>query len=141
LLTGLFAISIVGAGVFLSLGTYGRKETVLGYLTPVTGVAKVLPPSSGVVAELYVVEGDLVVAGQRLLSVRSERHDAQGQAVDSAIIDRLQAKRDAISLRIKIERRIGEEQPTRSRRNWNAGRPLTTTLNLYDPSSRWATSP
>jgi membrane fusion protein len=110
LLTGFFAAAIVSAAIFLTLGTYSRKETVLGYLTPVNGIAKVLPSTAGVVAELYVADGAPVVAGQRLLLVRSERHGAQGQAVDAAIIDRMQVKRGAVVERIEIEQRTAEEQ-------------------------------
>ena len=105
LLTGFLVASVAVAGLFLAVGTYGRKETVAGYLTPVTGVAKVLPGPPGMVTELYVADGDTVVAGQRLLLVRSERHGAQGQAVDAAIIDQLLAKRDAIANRIELEQR------------------------------------
>jgi membrane fusion protein len=110
LLTAFFVVTIVMAATFLSLGSYSRKETVPGYLTPVSGIAKLLPSGSGVVAEVYVSEGDNVLAGQRLLLVRSERHGAQGQAVDGSIIDRLQAKREAIADRIEIERRTADEQ-------------------------------
>jgi membrane fusion protein len=110
LLTAFFAAVIGIAATFLSFSSYSRKETVSGYLTPVTGIAKVLPPASGSVTEVYISEGDNVVAGQRLLLVRSERHGAQGQAVDGSIIDRLQAKRDAIADRIAIERRTADEQ-------------------------------
>jgi membrane fusion protein len=110
LLTGFFAAAITSAAVFLALGSYARKETVPGYLTPISGIARVLPAAAGMVAEVYVKDGDTVVAGQRLLLVRSERHGAQGQAVDTAIIDRLQAKRDAVRDRIEIEQRTADEQ-------------------------------
>ena len=110
LLTGFFAGSVILAAIFLTFGTYGRKETVTGYLTPATGIAKVLPGASGTVTEVYVHEGEIVTAGQRLLLVRSERHGTQGQAVDTAVIERLEAKRDAITQRIEIERRTAEEQ-------------------------------
>jgi membrane fusion protein len=110
LLTGFLVASIVSAAIFLALGSYSRKEIVSGYLTPVSGIARVLPgAAAGVVGELYVADGDTVVAGQRLLLVRSERHGAQGQAIDSTIIDRLQAKRDAVADRIVIEQRTAEE--------------------------------
>jgi membrane fusion protein len=109
-LTMFLVASIAVAGVFLARGTYSRKETVPGYLTPVTGIAKVLPLTAGLVAELYVRDGDTVIAGQRLLLVRSERHGALGQAVDMAIVDGLQAKRDAFADRITIEQRNAEEQ-------------------------------
>jgi membrane fusion protein len=109
-LTGFFAAAIAAAAIFLALGTYARKETVAGYLTPVSGIAKVLPSAAGVVTELYVADGDTVRAGQRLLLVRSERHGAQGQAVDTTVIEHLQAKRDAIADRIEIEQRSAEVQ-------------------------------
>jgi membrane fusion protein len=110
LLTGFIAAAILAAGIFLALGTYSRKETVAGYLTPTSGIARVLPSAAGVVAELYVADGDTVAAGQRLLLIGSERHGAQGQAVDAAIIERLQAKRDAVASRIGIEQKSAGEQ-------------------------------
>jgi membrane fusion protein len=109
-ITFFFAAAVVSGAIFLSLGSYGRKETVPGYLVPVGGIARVLPGGTGVVTELYVADGDTVVAGQRLLLVRSERHGAQGQAIDASIIDRLQAKRDAVADRIAIEQRTADEQ-------------------------------
>jgi membrane fusion protein len=102
LLTGFLMVCIAAAATFLSLGTYARKESVTGYLSPVSGVAKVMPPSSGVVAAVNVADADMVVAGQPLLSVRSERHGVQGQGVDANILANLQAKRDAIADRIKL---------------------------------------
>ena len=110
LLTAFFVAAVACAAAFLALGSYSRKETVSGYLTPVGGIAKVLPTAPGVVADLYVADGDTVAAGQRLLLVRSERFGAEGQAVDSAIIDRLQARRDALTDRIKIEQTSAAEQ-------------------------------
>ena len=110
LLTAFFAAAIVLAAVYLTLGSYSRKETVAGYLTPVSGIARVAPSAPGVVAELYVADGETVTAGQRLLMVRSERHGAQGQAVDTAVIASLQAKRDAIADRIVIEQKSAAVQ-------------------------------
>jgi membrane fusion protein len=110
LLTGFLAVSIGSALAFLTLGTYGRKETVPGYLTPATGVAKVLPPAAGMVSELYVADGDTVRAGQRMLLIRTERRGVQGQAVDAVVSQQLAAKRDAIANRIEIERQNAEFQ-------------------------------
>ncbi len=110
LLTVFLAASIAGAILFLAFGSYARKETVPGYLTPVTGIAKVSPSAPGVVAELFVADGDTVQAGQRLLLVRSERHGAQGQAVDASVIDRLEVKRTALTERIEIEQRAADTQ-------------------------------
>lgn len=112
LLTAFLVTTIAIAVTFLSLSTYGRKESVRGYLTPVTGIAKVTAPAAGVVAELYVADGATVQAGQRLLMVRSERHGAQGQAIDATVTSSLRAKRDAVAERIEIEQRSSDEQKT-----------------------------
>jgi multidrug efflux pump subunit AcrA (membrane-fusion protein) len=100
LLTAFLATSVAAAGIFLSLGTYAQKETVPGYLTPVSGVAKLMPDMPGTVTELYVADGDTVSTGQHLLLVRTERRGVQGQAVDASILEGLRAKRAAIADRI-----------------------------------------
>ena len=110
ILTSFFASSVAIAIIYLSLGTYGRKEFVSGYLTPVAGIAKVLPQTSGIISELFVKEGETVRAGQRLLMVRSEQRGTQGQSVTASIANSLQAKHDAISNRLDTERRSAEEQ-------------------------------
>ena len=110
ILTSFFASSVAIAIIYLSLGTYGRKESVSGYLTPVAGIAKVLPQTSGIISELFVREGETVRAGQRLLTVRSEQRGTQGQSVTASIANSLQAKHDAISNRLDTERRTAEEQ-------------------------------
>lgn len=110
MLTGFMAAAVAAAAVFLALGTYSRKESVTGYLTPTGGIARVLASAAGVVADVFVTEGETVVAGQRLLLIRSERYGAQGQAVDGAILERLKAKRNAVADRIDIEQRSAEQQ-------------------------------
>ncbi len=110
LLTAFFASTIVLAVTYLTFGSYSRKETVTGYLTPVSGIARVSPSGPGVVAELYVADGETVTAGQRLLLIRAERHGAQGQPIDAAITASLQTKRDAIADRIDIERKAAAVQ-------------------------------
>ena len=110
LLTAFLTVSIVIAGIFLSVGTYAQKETVYGYLTPVTGIAKLMPDTPGGIAELYVADGETVSAGQRLLLVRTERRGAQGQGVDASILDGLKAKHAAIAERIEIEQRSAGQQ-------------------------------
>jgi membrane fusion protein len=110
LLTVFLACTVAVAAGFLLLGTYGRKETVPGYLTPVTGIAKIMPAAPGVITAVFVKDGAAVAAGQPLLIVRSERRGTEGQSVDASIIDGLLAKRAAISDRIEIEQKNAGEQ-------------------------------
>ena len=109
-LAGFLAAVVVTAIVFLACGTYARKETVYGYVTPIGGVAKIVPPARGLVATVDVMEGDVVTPGQRLLAVRSERQVLQGWNVDAAVLNRLTRKRDALAERLDLERRNAELQ-------------------------------
>jgi membrane fusion protein len=110
LLTAFLAAALACAAAFLSFGTYARKETAPGYLSPSAGIAKVLPQASGVVSEVYAAEGATVLNGQRLLLVRSPRRGEQSQGVDASIVAQLQAKSDAIADRVETEKRTAEEQ-------------------------------
>lgn len=110
LLTSFFVGTVALALGFLALGSYARKETVPGYLTPVAGIVKVLPPAAGTIAALRVAEGDTVRAGQPLILVRSERSSERGEPVDGAVVAHLRDKRDAIADRIELERRGAQVQ-------------------------------
>ena len=57
----------------LALGTYARTETVQGMLVPSGGAAKVMPPRAGVLARVFVREGEQVKAGAPLALVRVDR--------------------------------------------------------------------
>src|SRR5215212_9771058 len=54
---------------FLSVAQYARKETVIGYLTPTSGTAKIFLPRQGTVRAIHVDEGQQVQEGQPLLTV------------------------------------------------------------------------
>lgn len=59
--------------VALAFGSYARTEMVRGMLIPGTGAAKVLPHRTGVVARVFVREGQLVGAGAPLALIRVDR--------------------------------------------------------------------
>lgn len=69
LLTTLVLVITAITAVYLWQGEYARKETVLGYLEPESGVAYVYPRVGGVVNSVFVQEGQTVKAGQRLISL------------------------------------------------------------------------
>src|SRR5438270_3772628 len=54
---------------FLSVAQYARKETVIGYLTPTFGTAKIFVPQQGFIKELQVKEGQEVAEGDPLLTI------------------------------------------------------------------------
>lgn len=59
--------------VALAFGTYARTETVQGMLVPGGGSAKVLPPRRGIVARVFVREGESVQEGAPLALIRVDQ--------------------------------------------------------------------
>ena len=85
----------VALGVsFLSLASYSRVETVTGMITPDTGVSNIVPTRAGIIASLAVRDGQNVLAGAALVTIRAEEDGAAAQspaALVQSAIDRQDA--------------------------------------------------
>jgi len=72
---GLGLLSLMTIGVialvlaFLVYGSYARKETVRGYLSPESGLVKVYAEGHGTIEKVHVRNNQLVAKGQPLLSI------------------------------------------------------------------------
>ncbi|WP_234035651.1 HlyD family efflux transporter periplasmic adaptor subunit [Erythrobacter insulae] len=89
----LFATLLI-AGVFLSLATYSRVETVTGTIVPDKGVAAIIPTRGGVITEVFVEEGEQVEEGATLVSVRAEESSVTGPSA-AALTQQAIAQQDA----------------------------------------------
>jgi len=80
LLTGAVLLVVLSSCVFLSIGTYARRENVTGFLLPAEGLVKVYATQQGLISKVHVQEGDRVEAGDPLFSVSTGRgsNDASG---------------------------------------------------------------
>jgi membrane fusion protein len=98
-------ITIVVAIVlaFLFLGHYARKETVVGYLTPVAGTSKVFVPQQGTIKEIYVKEGQQIEKGQPLFAVETSQIAANGQEVNTTMLDTLESQQNLLTNQIAAE--------------------------------------
>jgi membrane fusion protein len=99
--------------VFLSVAQYARKETVVGYLTPTVGTAKIFVPQQGFIKELYVDDGQRVEEGEPLLSVSTDQVAANGEDVNKTILNVLSLQRDLINRQISAEERRAETERER----------------------------
>lgn len=96
---------------FLSLAQYAQKETVIGYLTPTAGSAKVFAPRQGTVKAIFVEDGERIQEGQPLLTIATDRITDEGEDVDAAILASLTQQRDFLSQHVAAEEdRIASEQ-------------------------------
>ena len=98
----LAALAIVAFGLW---GQYTRKEHVVGYLAPSTGLIKLFTPQAGTVVNLKVVEGQSVRQGDVLLVLSSERGSTGTPNSQAAVQRELQQRRD--SLRRELIKQIG----------------------------------
>lgn len=112
-LTLFLAGIVIAVIVFVSLGSYARKETVTGFLSPDKGIVKVHAPRIGVVGQLHVREGEFVKQGAALVTLLGERITGSGIAVDSSMLNAVDAQLGEIEVRKTLENRRREAEETR----------------------------
>jgi membrane fusion protein len=89
--------------IFLFLGQYSRKETVVGYLTPTSGTSKIFVPQRGTIRELQVREGQQVHEGQTLLTIDTDQIAASGLDVNATMLDTLRSQKHLLIRQIAAE--------------------------------------
>lgn len=111
------ALVVAVGAMFTYLGTqgYARKAAVTGYLAPLHGVVRVLPPKAGIIVSVAVTEGDSVKAGDPLLRVRTERTAIGGTDVDAAVRQGLIQQRDLQLRQVALEEATAEAEGERLR--------------------------
>src|SRR5271168_3710288 len=63
LAAGALFLSVAGLAAYLVTGSFSHKEHAPGFLAAHEGVANVMAPRAGAVAELFVREGQIVKKG------------------------------------------------------------------------------
>jgi len=95
------AVAIIA--IFLFVAQYSRKETVIGYLMPTAGTAKIFASQQGTIREIYVKEGQEVEEAQPLLAVETSQIAADGRDVNISILSTLEAHRNRLTDQIAAE--------------------------------------
>ena len=110
-MTWAVALAVVLSIVFLALAQYARKETVVGYLTPTSGTAKIFTPQHGTIKEIFVTDGQDVDKGEPLLTVETDQIAADGMDVNATVLATLVVQKDRLSKQITAEeQRVTSEQ-------------------------------
>ncbi len=111
LLAWLLIVTVASLAGFLFVSEYTRKETVLGYLTPTAGTAKIFAPQQGSIRTVLVAEGQEVEQGQPLLTVETSQLAGNGADVNTTLLATLKPQRDLITQQIAAEeQRTGSEK-------------------------------
>lgn len=85
-LTALILTIVFISLVFLSLGSYARKERVTGILQPDTGLLRLSAPQPGILTQLLVKEGQPIEKDQALLRIKSEKQGIAGFELNQSLI-------------------------------------------------------
>ncbi len=104
----LLVVIVVATIVFISLGSYARKETVQGFLSPDKGIVRVHAPRIGVVGQLHVREGQFVNAGDPLLTLLGETVTGGGLNADREQLKVLRSQLNEIDIRTTLEKQRRE---------------------------------
>ena len=117
-------VATAAVGVFLCLAPYARKQTVVGYLTPASGTAKVFASREGVIRQVHVTQGQDVAKGQPLLTVGTEQVTADGKSVQDEILSALNGQKAVLQRQIEAEekRQVSERERLQSLLRTHAGR-------------------
>jgi len=99
-LTTVLIAAVAAAAILLGLNSYARKETVRGILMPASGEVQVTAPDRGVIRRIYVNEGDVVRAGQILLTVSMDRPEAGGRIPQADMLQSLDDQERSIRARL-----------------------------------------
>lgn len=113
ILVGVAALVCVIILSILFWGSYARKETVRGYLVPDKGIVKTYAPQQGTIAQVHVSDGDKIQAGQRLITILSERSMQGGSDIDSVLLKELNNTASHLQQRLKEEEALKASEALR----------------------------
>lgn len=100
--TASLLVAVLVGSVGLATGSYPRRQHIAGQLVPHGGVTRLYATSGGVVEKLHVSEGQLVSAGQSLITLVSQQRIANGGSVHLALLAALDARVAETELRLKL---------------------------------------
>jgi membrane fusion protein len=109
----LFGVTLLVIVVFLSTADYARIETVAGQISPRDGLISVVPPRNGVVSELAVKEGDVVVKGQPLATLSSDDILANGETGSEQIDQVLLGQEESLDAQLRFARAASQAERNR----------------------------
>ena len=88
------------AAYWLASNTYARKETVQGWLEPVSGVTRVYAKNNGIIKQVLVSDGDKVAKDQPLVIVNGDHILADGSDLESVLLSEYETQRTLLTVQL-----------------------------------------
>lgn len=99
--------------VYLSQANYSRKETVSGYLMPEKGLVKVFSNRTGVIANIYVEEGDSVEQGKEIVKIKNSQSLTTGVELSTALSYELSQQIGYLTKELDTVEKVSKKELTR----------------------------
>lgn len=102
--------------VWLSLGSYTRREHVSGMIVPASGLIELSSTATGTVSRLFVAEGERVQANQPLMVISSEHVSETLGSAESGVSRLLQLQQSQLLSDISDTQKVSTQQADDLRR-------------------------
>ncbi|GAD31392.1 toxin secretion, membrane fusion protein [Photobacterium leiognathi lrivu.4.1] len=102
--------------IYLSQASYSRKETVNGYLTPEKGLVKVFSNRMGVIANIYVVEGEVIEQGKEIVKIKNSQSLTTGIELSTALSYELSLQIGYLEKELNTVVKVNEKELSRIKR-------------------------
>jgi membrane fusion protein len=87
--------------IWLFNSSYARKETVLGWLEPPSGIVRIYPEDSGIIKTVLVNEGEQVVQDQPLVIISGDRILANGEHLESQLLQEYESQQQFLNEQLR----------------------------------------
>ena len=102
--TAFLTAAVLAIGVFLWAGTYTRKETVAGYVTPRGGIVTLRGQPGSTVETVHVTEGAQVAAGDPIITLSLSEAVEDGLRLGELQERSIERQRSAIMTRLEADK-------------------------------------
>lgn len=102
--------AVAAVAAFLSTTTYSRKQLVVGYLTPLSGSARIFAPREGIIRAVRVTQGQVVQEGEPLFTIAVPQIAADGTDVNASVLASLRQQQQSLAQQIAADQERGESE-------------------------------
>ena len=78
----IMVLLLIAIFLLFKYGSYTERRSVMGYLTPINGVIKVLSPVTGIIDSIEVTNNQMVEVGDELLTIVNRQYGSRGDYND-----------------------------------------------------------
>lgn len=92
----LISVMLLVVLAFIIFGSYARRTSVEGVISPAGGIVRIFSPQVGVIQQRHVTDGDRVKRGDLLFTISSDRLMAGTEGSQSAISAQVRRRRESL---------------------------------------------